>query len=462
MNSLFIRIFLWFWAAMVALVLTLAWTTAQLGGREIPPMLEHARESFQSDVKEAVRTLSRQGVAGLRRWYDDDGHRRVLSLYLLDGRGQDLLGQPLPPRLRRFAFMPEAYLREVPEIRRQRVIVHSVTLPGRGYLRLVASFRPPHPVWYLFTPARLIVALLVSGLICWGLAAYLSRPVRALRQVTGQWTEGDLSARVSEKLLRRRDELGGLANDLNAMASRLQALLAAQRQLLADVSHELRSPLARLQLAIGLAQQRSQGVVDDELLQIERESERLNELIGEVLTLTRLSADAELVLRPMVLADVIDAVISDAAFEANSVGRAVRLLGEAPDVEVSGDPQLLHRAIENIVRNAIRYTAEGTTVELSVRLLERPQQAAAVEIVVRDYGPGIDEAMVDKVFEPFVRVQSARDRDSGGYGLGLSIARRAILAHGGTVVAENLEDGLQVRIVLPVMASSAASSTVKG
>ncbi len=453
MNSLFIRIFLWFWLAMVVLGLTLAWTTAQLGGREIPPMLEHARESFDADSREAWRVLERDGVEALRDWYRDAAHRRVLRLHVVDVSGLELIGGPLPPELRRFAFMPEAYLDRVPEIRRRRIVVRSLAVPGRGYLRLIAVFLPPHPVWYLFTFSRFFIVLFVSALVCWGLAYSLSAPVRQLRRVTQRLTEGDLDARVGGRLLRRRDELGRLAGDLNGMAARLQGLLESQRQLLADISHELRSPLARLQIAVGLARRRAQSGIEGELDRIEREAERLNELIGGVLTLTQLSAGGEGGFASFDLQAVVAAIVRDAEFEAADRACHVELMAPGSPLPFRGNPQLIRSAIENIVRNALRHTAEGSTV--SVSLTPEGGGTDWIVVTVRDHGPGIDEAMLDEVFEPFVRADAARDRQTGGYGLGLSIARRAIEVHGGTIRARNREQGLEVEIRLPVPADGA-------
>ncbi len=461
MNSLFIRIFLWFWLAVVALGLTLAWTAAQLGGREIPPMLEHARQSFDEDSRAAWRVLEGRGVDGLRAWYREASHRRVLRLHLVDANGRVLVGEALPLELRRFAFMPEGFLRQVPAIRRGRVVVRSLTSPGWGYLRLITVFRPPHPVWTLFTYSRLAIALLVSALVCWGLAHTLSAPVRELRRVTQRLTEGDLDARVTGRLTRRRDELGRLARDLNEMAGRLQGLIEAQRQLLADISHELRSPLARLQIAVGLARQKGVAGVDGEIDRIEREAERLNELIGGVLTLTRLGSEDGRDLDAVDLVGLVESIVRDAEFEARDRACRVRSTIVRGPLAVRGDPRLLRSAIENVVRNALRHTAEGTTVEVGLAH-GRVGAAPGAVVTVRDRGPGIDETMIDEVFEPFVRADAARDRGSGGYGLGLSIARRAIEWHGGTIEARNLADGLLVEIRLPVSERTTGERTDGG
>jgi two-component system sensor histidine kinase CpxA len=222
--------------------------------------------------------------------------------------------------------------------------------------------------------------------------------------------------------------------------------MGAQRQLLSDVSHELRSPLARLQVALGLARQRAEGRASNELDRIERETERLNELIGQVLSLARLESGVTAPARePVDLAELLERVAADADFEARAANRRVEIAHSTP-ATVEGDARLLRSALENIARNAVRYTAEGTAVTLS---LARDTQQARWLVTIRDQGPGVPDDMLPRLFEPFARVGDARDRASGGYGLGLAIARKAIRLHGGEVSARNeSEGGLSVVVAL--------------
>jgi two-component system sensor histidine kinase CpxA len=253
---------------------------------------------------------------------------------------------------------------------------------------------------------------------------------------------------VKPDIGKRRDEIAELGADFDRMAERLENLLAAQRQLLRDVSHELRSPLARLQVALGLARRRSQGA-RAELDRIEREAQRLDELIGQLLSLMRLESGTDIpAAEPLELAELLHSVAQDANFETENHQRRVAVTDAVPTT-LLGDSRLLRSALENLVRNAMRHTAENTTVELSLR--PDPQAGHGVVLRVRDYGPGVPEPDLPRLFDPFFRVEAARERGSGGYGLGLAIAARAVRNHGGVIEARNVEGGgLEVRVRLPV------------
>lgn len=451
MYGLFWKLFLWFWAATIAMGATIALTTVQLGGEKIPPMIERAKEQFAENSRQAVEVLQQRGIRGLRAWLDRPGHASGMRLYVIDSGGRDMLGNGVPPRVRTLALRgPPGGFPGTNSHRGHRYVVRHVAVPGEGFYHVVARFRPPHPVWHVFSVPVLLLALLVSGLVCFGLARYLSSPVRKLRLATRQLAGGDLGVRVGDALDRRRDEMSGLGRDFDLMAERLQALIESQQRLLRDVSHELRSPLARLQAALGLARRRAEGRATSELNRIEREAERLNELIGEVLSLARLaSSDGDLERVEVNLAAVVESVAADARFEAEQNGRRLELK-TCESLTVIGSAQLLHRAIENVVRNAVRYTSKGSAVELA---LDRAGDGPYAVVSVRDHGPGIDEALIDKIFEPFFRASDARERESGGHGLGLAIARRAVELHGGSITARNEpEGGLNVRIRLPLAA----------
>lgn len=453
MYSLFGKIFLWFWVTMVLMGAAIALTTAQLGGEKIPPMIERAQAQFLEEAEKAAHALAVQGVSGLRQWHRG-GRGHSMRLYLFDPAGREALGQNVPKPFERFArpYTPEGG--EMRVLRERRgLLVYAVPVPEGGIYRLVMEFRPPHPVWHLFSFQGLLVALLVSGLICFGLARYLAAPLKRLRAATQGLASGDLSVRVGPAMARRRDEMGGLGRDFDSMAGRLQEVIESQQRLMRDVSHELRSPLARLQAALGLARQRAGELAAPELDRIERETERLDELIGQILSLTRLAAGGGMHREAVDLAAVLDGVAQDAGFEAAQRGRRVTLTVDQA-LTVDGDPELLHRAVENVVRNAVHYTDEGTAVELALQ-----REAGQALITVHDHGPGTGEQNLDRIFDPFFRASEARDRASGGYGLGLAIARRAIEAHGGAISASNASGGgLLVSIRLPLAGKSQAAS----
>lgn len=484
MFNLFWKIFLIFWVSMIAMGGAIAWTTAQIGRERIPLMIEREKEQFAEGVAEAENVLRARGVAGFREWLDHTWSSRRMNVFLIDPAGREVLGNELPPYLARIIDLlrsrgyigearpwifgpppsyrdlpPGAYGRRGPPGGRELdddgeagpehhgLIIRSVAVPREGYFHLIAVFRPPHPVWHLVSIPGLLAALLISGVVCLGLARYLSAPVRRLRTATQALATGDLGVRVGALGL-RGDEMGGLSRDFDRMAARLQALIEAQKDLLRDVSHELRSPLARLQAALGLARRRTEGRAAEELDRIEREAERLNELIGQILSLTRLAVEVgERVREPVDLASLVDAIARDAAFEAEQSRRHVRVVA-LDAVSLVGSPELLHSAIENVVRNAVHYTREDTAVEIT---LAAGAEGGEAVITVRDHGPGVGEAHLQRIFEPFFRASESRDRASGGYGLGLAIARRAVESHGGTIDARNEPDGgLRVTIRLPL------------
>jgi signal transduction histidine kinase len=241
------------------------------------------------------------------------------------------------------------------------------------------------------------------------------------------------------------DELARLSDAFDRMAAQVQRLVESQRQLLRDISHELRSPLARLQVALGLARQRDAGGAQRELDRIEREAQALDDMIGELLTLVRLDAAAVVPERTEVdLTRLVADVVDDAAFQARAHGKAL-VLDAGPSVHVRGQPGLLRRAVDNVIRNAVHYTAPGTRVEV-VLAVRTPQE---VTVSVADRGPGVPAEMLDRIFEPFVRVDGVRAHERG-VGLGLAITARAVALHGGRVRARNRDDGgLVVELTLP-------------
>ncbi|MEO6148025.1 MAG: ATP-binding protein, partial [Sulfuriferula sp.] len=295
----------------------------------------------------------------------------------------------------------------------------------------------------------LLVATLLGALMCLFLARYLATPIERLRHAAQAYAGGDFSERVGPSLGRRRDEIVDLALALDNMAERLDTLIGSQRHFLRDVSHELRSPLARVQAALGLARQRTSTALVPELDRIEREADCLNELIGQILSLSRLETGMNAPLcEPIDLKQLLQEVVEDSRLEAHAKACAIDL-ADLPPATVEGDPALLHSAIENVLRNAIRHTGTETNVTVTLTI-QSTDTAQMCVIRIADCGPGVPEPMLDKIFEAFVRVGEARDRQSGGYGLGLAIAHRAIRAHHGTIEASNRTGGgLIVTIHLP-------------
>jgi two-component system sensor histidine kinase CpxA len=294
---------------------------------------------------------------------------------------------------------------------------------------------------------RLIIALSVSALISWWLARYISRPVTSLQASTRALAAGHLDTRVAPDIAHRSDELGVLARDFDQMAERLRQLLAAKETLLRYVSHELRSPLARLRVALSLAR-REGADLPREMDRMERETERLDTMIGQILRLSSLAADDPSLVRQRIeLGHLLSEVVDDARLEARADNKTVEFT-PVVHAEVLGNHELLRSAIENVLRNAIRFTENASKIDVALQV--RSEQAV---VTIRDQGCGVPENELEKIFEPFHRVPGANDRGSTGGGLGLTIAARVVSVYGGRVSARNAPDkGLIVEIELPLAA----------
>lgn len=307
------------------------------------------------------------------------------------------------------------------------------------------TLRPP-PVLRRI-PVELLVLGLVGGLLFSAvLAWYMTEPIRKLRTGFDRLARGDLEVRLASSIGRRRDEIADLGRDFDAMAQRLQHLVSSRDRLLHDVSHELRSPLARLQLAIGLGRQRKEpNEVTFE--RIEREAQRLEALVAEVLELARTEHGQSSRDDYFDLAGIVSTVAEDACFEAEASEVRIHLHSEMPGEDerplMTGNAELVHRAMDNVMRNALRFSAPGQVVDIAMSY-DRAQKAYRVEIC--DQGPGVPDADLATIFDPFVRGEN----DRAGLGLGLSIASRAVIAHHGTIIARNREGGgLAITMTFP-------------
>ena len=433
MNSLFAKILLWFWFALAITVVGSAFISAlnvnENDSDERAPVarlvrfeLEEATSAYETGGRPALQSF----LDTLHRVYDARG-------VLTDENGRDLLTNE-----DRSDLILRARRRVLYQVfRTGDTTVARASDDGRFWFFFIVP-RAHVGSWFL-QPEHIYVMAAAIGL-CYWLALYLTRPVRILQKAVERFGRGDLSARA-ESL--RRDELGQLARTFDRMADRIETLLAAERRLLLDISHELRSPLARLGVAIELA--RSGDDTEAALNRIQKESDRLNSLVGQLLQVTRAEGDpASLRCDPVRLDELVQLLVEDSAIEAAAHGCSLQYhSGEA--VTVAGDPELLRRAVENVLRNAIRYAPRDTNVEVT---LSRGGSGAVVEI--RDYGPGVPADALPRIFDPFYRVESDRNRLSGGIGLGLSIARRAVELHQGTIRAANGNPGLKIELEFPV------------
>ncbi len=293
--------------------------------------------------------------------------------------------------------------------------------------------------WHL-----IIIALGVSFMLCVILARYLVGPIRQLQRVSRRLAKGDLSVRVGENVAARRDELGELAKDFDHMAEKVGTLLTSKERLLRDVSHELRSPLTRLQISLALARRKTPDA-EAEHARIEREIERLDQLIGQIIRFSRIQhSTTDLSYEIVDLEPLVKQLIEDGNFEAEARDKGV-VLKTSIAIELRAVRDFLASAVENIIRNAIRFTPEGSNVE--VRLEE---ESGFAVVRIRDYGPGVPATALDDLFEPFFRVDETRGKENDGTGLGMAIASGAVIHHNGTIVARNAEPGLEVTIRLPL------------
>lgn len=328
----------------------------------------------------------------------------------------------------------------------------AVRVPGADGM-CIGAVAPPRPkvlglfpssLWYVL-PA---LELLCCGVVSFFLARYLAGPILRTREAASAFAAGDLSARaLPARASRRRDEAADLAQEFNRMADRVAAMIAAQQRFIGDVSHEIRSPLGRLSLTLGLARREAAPPLLARLDRMEQELDAVTSLVHELLVLASLQGNVGPPVWELInLPDMLDRVVDDLTYELQGRGHRVRTIGPPGQVVVKGDAALLRRAVDNVLRNALFYTPDHTDVEM---LVEADGDWA--RLVVRDHGPGVPEAALPQLFEPFFRVDQARARNTGGAGLGLAITQRAVELHGGRICAANAHPhGLAVRIDLPV------------
>jgi len=430
MRSLHLRVIVSFALALLVSVVTVVgiWI-----GAEATASQRNIADSLKIEVRQAQIAYETGGAIPLSRYLTELDAAFSGTHYLSDTTGRDLVSGDDRSNLRP---SKSEYLTLL-GVRRESVVIQP-SLDHRYQMILV----PSPPLSKPFSPLLLVVPaviVLLAGSLSFGIIS----PILRVTQIVDRFGAGDLSARVP---CDRKDEIGRLSRSFNSMADRIETLVAAERRLLQDVSHELRSPLTRLGLAVELMKSASNP--EAALNRVRREIQRLSNLIGSLLDVVSAEGDpASRAFERISLVSMLDNVISDAAFEADSRGVAIRVQTlSSPEIE--GDMELLRRAIENVLRNAIRFSQKHSDV-----FVEMDESAGNATISIRDSGPGVPEESLARIFNPFFRVEAARDRSTGGVGLGLSIARRAILLHHGSIFAENANPGLRVKIAIPAVSS---------
>jgi two-component system sensor histidine kinase CpxA len=452
MFPLFWKIFLTFWLTILTVELFTAWITADLSEYEIHPILEKQNEEFVASSTQAVSVLTAQGLPALHDWLQQENNLQAIDeIFVVNRHGEEINNKSLPDSVK--ALLDNDYTKQT-LINHSQPVKHLLTFrtttpEGEEYL-LVSTFEHPPLVKYLLAPQRVTFGILISGLICFLLAQYFTSPLARLRRSTQMLSLGAFDTTALQQLRKRNDEFGALAIDFDNMSERLRDLLDTQRQLLRDISHELRSPLARISVALGLARNKYSTHGSDEIDRIEREIERLEFLIQELLTFVKIEPhNKHTPLTRVDIRELLEEVVHDARYEQQQIRSSHNIILYCPhDIDVKADARLLHRAIENIVRNACYYSPRDAAINVHCWL-----DSDNVHISIEDEGPGVPQNMLEKIFQPFVRVSSAREADTGGTGIGLAIAKRVIDMHNGKITATNKPDGngLIVTVILPAL-----------
>jgi two-component system sensor histidine kinase CpxA len=443
MRNLFLKIFLWFWMTFLIVAVTLA--TVMVITRSKETMIAKLSLYLPLEARHAADIYDREGKTGLRHHFDQIVETGGLAPYLLDQNWKDVLGRNPPARAVKFA---KAAKEDEPLIsiftgQNGFAAQQAIGASGRRYTTLVITRTPSIADLIrglgFSTLLGLLTILLVGGVFCFWLARHIAGPVEQLSEAAGRIADGSLDTRSDQSIRLRRDEIGRLGLSFDRMAERIESLVRGQQRLLGDVSHELRSPLARLSVAEGLLRQCPPEERAEYLDRIELEVEHLDQLIGQLLTLARIDSGAGSSRKETVeLSSLIQEVAVDGNFEAQARCCAVKV--DSMDIcTTTGVREQLRRAIENVVRNAIRYTHPSTGVEITMSKQHAPAISRAI-IQVRDHGPGVPSEHLEKIFLPFYRLPTTNGEPTGA-GLGLAITERIVRMYGGSVSATNAPDG---------------------
>ena len=444
--NLFWKIFIAFGIAMTMTLVITVFVSFQLVGQAFDQFDIENREEI---IQQAAEALEQGQLAGLQSWLEANPNPVPgVMLMIIDENRNELLRRELPERFNRLLNpRPRSGRRGPGNLRPIQLTPSLVAADGQEYRLLFVRTQITvlgvltWPATQLAVLALVVLAALATSM---PLARYLASPIMRLQNTSRALAAGALETRVGEPFTRRKDEVGTLARDFDTMAERIQELVTAKETLLRDVSHEFRSPLARIRMAVALAERKASKSSQSDLLRIEHETERLDELVGEVMALARLRSQPIAKNERIALDELVSEIVDNARYEYPEA----EIRYEARDVpRLKGDRTALTRAIENVVRNALNHSGpmENATVEVNL-------QAAAgrIEICVADRGPGVPDSDLERIFEPFYRVDESRDHQSGGQGIGLAITASVLELHGGRIVARNRSGGgLEVKLELP-------------
>ncbi len=464
MGRLFWKFFIFIWLGQLTTILGVSTVWILHHNENIKRVRADNFAAATYSVESAAATLQYAGLDALRHLLQS---KNFPAVYVVDETGYELLGRAVLPelitqarnRLQSGMAFPsvkqvfsgdKSYLLflhltdELPDIKPLQVAEEATNHSESASRQLQASNFPKAPKRRLFPWIFFIASTLASFIFAAILAWYFSKPIRSLRSAFELVAAGNFNVDLNSVMGVRRDDLADLGRDFDRMTNQLRMLIEGQRRLLHDISHELRSPLARLQVAIGLARQQPDKT-ESSMIRIERESTRMDHLVGELLTLSKLEAGVTDMLKEIIEpGDLLSDLVDDAQFEARAQGKDVELVGKV-NASIIGSAELIHRAIENVIRNAIKHAPIGSSI-----MIESSEEASNIKISILDKGKGVAESELELIFEPFFRSKNSSN-SSDGHGLGLAIARRVIEAHGGTIRAANrISGGLFVELTFPI------------
>lgn len=445
---LFLTIFLWFWVTAWAIVAIVLLGNYLTGLKQVSdPMYATVAPILASEAAKAYESGGPEAFSRFSQSRNDD---RARKLFLLDGFYKDVLGRAVTDG--ELSFAHAAKVGQLVLLRRNMAAYKFVSSSGRPYV-LLLSFEPPlrklgDALLGEGLPYAIALVLLIT-LLCFALAYHIASPIHSIQSTARRVAQGDLRARVPANVSKRFDELSALARDFDSMVGRLELLIRTQQNLLNSVSHELRSPLARISLAVAFLKTRYAADSDDMFQRLDRDVGRIDVLMGQLLTLSRLESGFSFADRGEVnLSELVEGAAADSNFEAQASGKSVSFHATGEFIINDADPHVLRSACENVIRNAVRFTRPGTNVEVVLEMDRSAPESLAI-LSVRDHGPGVPEESLEAIFQPFYRI-SSDTQELDGNGLGLAIAAEAIRLHHGVICATNRRTtGLEMIIRLP-------------
>ncbi|MCU1259994.1 MAG: hypothetical protein JWO80_2879 [Bryobacterales bacterium] len=462
-QRLFVKIFLWFWLTAVAMFAVFA-VTRMIGLRSLKQseIVAMFAPRLAAEVANAYESGGAPAFLQLTRSLTDKQKRQ---LYLLDGFGNEILSRPITPEGRLVAQAARTDGRVVVRYRlHERIAAYKfASSSGRPYVLLFYMQPELADSWETLVGHNFFVSgglLFTVTVLCLWLAYHIASPIHGIQAAARRVAQGDLSAKAPAAISKRHDELASLSLDFNSMVEHLGKLIHTQRDLFHSISHELRSPLARLTVSLALLRRQGTSRTEDLLGQMERDLTRVDNLMTQILILARFESGLSSGTRECVnFSQLVEEIAADGNFEARALGKSVSLEAAHSVLLENADPHALRSACENIVRNAIRFSPPGGDVQVNLAISSENHQR--VVLSVRDRGPGVPEEHLQSIFQPFFRLNRS-DKTGDGNGLGLAIALEAVRLNGGAITASNLSpSGLNIEVNLPSGAAQESSGLLK-